>query len=244
MSNKSDDELIVMQLSEKKDESFIPSGEPVLDAIMGGGFYRGRITEISGNAGVGKTHLVSKLMANMSKEHKILYIDSEFSLNKERVRALGADPENISYVADSRLEKVCEFTAASVGKFDVIILDSLASLTPLTIDTQAIGESSNIGLFARLVKQWVMKLRPRLGESNTAFIVINQMRKPIGLYATIELPGGMAFSHVCDVRLRLSTNSSAKIEAKGIRTGHWVTAECTKSKVSQPFVKAKFRIDY
>lgn len=238
------DSPVIGKLADKATESFISCGIDALDVILGGGFYRGRITEISGNEGVGKTHLVTLLMANMSKGQKILFCDAEFSLNKDRVVALGANPDNIDYIADSRLEEVSEQITNNIGKYDLIILDSLASLQPMTIDEQTVGSSANIGLFARLIKQFVMKMRPRLGRSKTAFVVINQMRKPIGMYAKTELPGGLAWAHVCDVRLRLSSNSADKIESKGIRSGHWVHAECTKSKVSQPFIKTKFKLEY
>jgi RecA/RadA recombinase len=237
---------LITKLSDKRAESFIESGIAALDAVLGGGFYRGRITEISGNEGVGKTHLVSLLMANMSDKHKILFCDAEFSLNKDRVEALGANPANIEYLEDSRLEDVAEAVINGVGKYDLIILDSLASLVPMTMEAQGVGESANIGLYSRLIKQFVMKLRPRLGKSETAFVVINQMRKSLSLYArkSDNLPGGMAWGHVCDVRLALSTNSNAKIMKDGVRTGHWVEAETFKNKVAAPHVKTKFKLEY
>lgn len=233
------DTPVITKLSDKLDETFLPSGISQLDAIMGGGFWRGRITEISGNEGTGKTYLVTKLIANLSKEHRVLFVDSEFSLNKERVIALGADPANIYYIADSRLEKIAELITNAVGQYDLIILDSLASLVPMVIEQQEVGESANIGLYARQVKQWVMKMRPRLGNSKTAFVAINQMRKPIGFMATIELPGGKAWAHVCDVRLRLSSNSTDKK-----KSGRTIHAETTKNKMAQPFIKTEFLLEY
>lgn len=233
------EELQVGKLSDKLDEEFIPSGIPELDAVIGGGFARGRITEISGNEGIGKTYLVTKLMASLSKTQTVLFVDAEFSLNKARVAELGANTTNIAYVADSRLENVSELLTRAVGQFDVVVLDSIASLIPMTIENQEVGESANIGLFARLIKQFVMKFRPRLGKSRTAFIAINQMRKPIGLYARTEPPGGMAWAHSCDVRIRLSANSSDRKTG-----GHDVNVEVTKSKVSKPFAKTKFFLEY
>lgn len=235
---------IISKLSEKQAESFIPCGIEELDEILGSGFPVGRITEISGNEAVGKTHLVTKLMANLSDKHRVLFCDTEFSLNKDRVAALGANPAHIAYVADSRLEQMAELIINNIGQYDVIILDSIASLIPLTIETQEVGESTNIGLYARLIKQFVMKMRPQLGKSKTAFIAINQMRKPIGAYVRTELPGGAAWAHVCDIRLRLTTNSSDKIMSKGIQQGHVVHAECTKNKISAPFIKTSFRLTY
>lgn len=234
----------ITSLADKSADVFLPTSIPELDEILGGGFPVGRVTEISGDPGIGKTHLTTLFMASLSKDHKILFCDAEFSLNKDRVVQLGGDPKNISYMADSRLEDVTEQITNSIGEYDVIILDSLASLVPMTIEEQAVGESSNIGLFARLIKQFSMKMRPRLGSSKTAFIVINQMRKPIGMYAKKELPGGMAWAHVCDVRLALTSNSADKLVVKGERVGHWVHAECTKNKVARPFVQTKFKLLY
>lgn len=238
------DKLVIDKLSNKRDEEFISTGITEIDDLIGGGFARGRITELSGNEGVGKTHIASMLMSSLSKEHKVLFIDAEFSLNKARVEALGANPANIAYLANSRLENVCEELIKAVGEYDIIILDSLASLIPMTIENQEIGESSNIGLYARLIKQWVMKFRPRLGKSRTAFVAINQMRKPIGMYARIELPGGMAWSHSCDVRLRLSTAKVDKVFKDTKQIGHYVHVEVTKSKVSVPHQEAKFLLKY
>lgn len=237
-----EDEPVISSLDSKADENFIPSGIKELDEMIGG-FYRGRITELWGEPGVGKTHLVTLLMANLSKDNKVLFVDSEFSLNKARVRELGADPANIDYLADSRLERVCEALVTAIGKYDVIVLDSLAALTPLTVDTNEIGENS-IGLFSRLIKHWVVKFRPRLGKSKTAFIALNQHRKSLGLYAKQEPPGGMAWQHVCDVRILLATNSADKILNSGTQTAHWVHATVKKNKMGKPFQSTKFKVEY
>ncbi len=249
---------VITKLSAKAAETFVPTGIDQFDAIIGGGFYRGRITELYGGEGVGKTYLVSKLMAVLSKKHKVLYVDAEFSLNKDRVAALGADVENVDYIADSRLEEVCELINTSIGKYDVIILDEahllkergsyrteymFAVLTPLTIETSEIGTTS-IGLFSRLIKHWVVKMRPRLGRSQTAMIVINQVRKPIGLYAKMEPPGGMAFAHACDVRIHLTTAKSDGVMKGGVQVGHKVHATVKKSKVSAPFVETTYLVNY
>lgn len=237
------DEPKVTTLEDKRDEQFIPTGIPELDELIGGGVCRGRITEVWGSEGTGKTNLATRILANISKDHKVLYADTEFALNKDRVKALGAIPKNISYVADSRLERVAELLIDAVGKYDLIILDSLAYLTPTTVDTAEVGENA-IGLFARQIKHWVVKFRPRLGVSDTAMVVINQYRKPFGLYAKAESPGGTSFAHAVDVRLYLSTNSADKIIKEGVTVGHWVNVEVKKSKVSQPFLKTKYKLEY
>lgn len=239
---KATDEPQIVSLDTKQDESFISTGISEIDQLVGG-FARGRITELWGAEGVGKTHTVSKVMAHTSKDHKVLYIDTEFALNKERVAQLGADTSNIDFIADARLERVCELLIANVGKYDLIILDSLAYLTPLTVDNAEVGENA-IGLFSRLIKHWVVKFRPRLGTSKTAFVVINQYRKPIGLYVKAEPPGGTSWNHAVDVRLYLHRNASDKVIKNSQVVGHNVHVDVVKSKVSQPFKTTKYFVEY
>lgn len=239
---KKTDELEITTLDDKRDEEFIKSGIKELDELIGG-FGRGRITELWGAESVGKTHLTTQLMANISHDHKILFIDAEFSLNKERVKQLGAEPKNIDYLASANLEQVCELIIRSVGVYDVIILDSLAYLTPLTIDTNEIGETS-IGLFARLLKHFIVKFRPRLGLSKTAFIAVNQYRAPIGMFAKEESPGGKAWQHAIDTKIKLTSNSADKILKDGVRVGHYVHLEVKKNKTGAPFISTKVKIIY
>ena len=232
----------ITKLDKKADEQFIKSGTP-LDDLIGGGFPRGRITELSGKEGVGKTHLATMLMANLSQDNKVLFVDTEYSLNKARVAQLGADPKNIAYLADSRLEAVCEALIANVGKYDVIILDSLAMLTPLAVANAEVGERS-IGLFSLLLKHWIVKFRPLLSTSKTAFVALNQYRPPIGLYVVEQSPGGMAWAHSCDVRIKLTTNSSDKLMDGKTQVGHTVHATLKKSKLSPPQTQTKIKILY
>lgn len=234
--------LTIGKLSDKRDETFIKSGIKELDTLTGG-FPRARITELWGKEGVGKTYLATKLMANLSQEHTVLFIDTEFSLNKHRVAELGVNIDNVNYVANSTLEDVTQLIIDSVGDFDIIILDSLAFLTPKTVAAAEMGERS-IGLYALLIKQWVLKFRPLLGESDTAFIALNQFRPTLNLYAPEEPPGGKAWHHACDLRLKLSTNSANKILSKGVVTGHWVDVEVKKNKMGKPHLKTKFKLEY
>lgn len=241
MSKKSEEPSII-KLKDKRDEDFIPTGIKEIDSLITG-IARGRITEIWGKEGVGKTDLVTRLMANISQDKKILYVDTEFALNKDRVIALGVNPKNVQYLADSRLERVCELLISSVGKYDLIILDSLAYLTPLTVESSDVGENA-IGLYSRLIKHWIVKFRPKLGDSSTAFVVINQYRKSINMYDRVEPPGGTSWHHAVDVRLLLSTNSADKITKAGEITGHKVHVEIKKSKLSTPHKKTTYILKY
>lgn len=241
---KKTEEPTIGKLSDKAEQEFIKSGT-ALDDILGGGFARGRITELWGKEGTGKTHIATLLMANMSQGQKVLFVDTEYSLNKDHVLALGADPANIQYLADSRLERVCEALIEAVrsNKYDVIILDSLAMLTPLTVENAEVGERS-IGLFALLLKHWVVKFRPLLSVSKTAFIALNQFRPAIGMYVTPEPPGGRAWAHSVDARVLMTTNSSAKISDKGVVTGHKVTCVTKKNKLAPPHQTCEVKITY
>lgn len=243
MVNKKDDSPKIQSLASKTDETFIPTGILSLDDAIGGGVYRGRITELFGLEGVGKSFVATTLMANLTKNNKVLFVDAEFALNKERVIELGGEPKNIDYVADSQLERVCELIIEKTGQYDVIILDSLAYLTPLSVSSQEVGENA-IGLFAREIKHWIVKFRPVLAQSKTAFVAINQYRRTLGLYAKAEPPGGRAWAHAVDVRVLLETSSKDKIIEKGTKVGHRVTLDVRKSKVSKPFKGGTFDIRY
>jgi RecA/RadA recombinase len=99
-------------------------------------------------------------------------------------------------------------------------------------------------LYARLLKHWIIKLRPRLGVSKTALVVTNQYRAPIGLYARPEPPGGKAWAHAVDVRLYLSTASKDKISKEGVVVGHNINVQVKKSKVSPPHTESKIKVEY
>lgn len=243
MPKKKETEEHIGSLDDKAEESFVESGISEIDELLGGGFARGRITELWGVEGVGKTHIATMFMASLSKTQKVLYVDAEYALNKARVRDLGADPRNIAYYANSGLEQVCELLVKSVGKYDVIILDSLAALTPVAVADSEVGERS-IGLFSLLLKHWILKFRPVLAKSKTAFIMLNQYRPPIGLYVSEQPPGGMAVRHACDVRIKLTSNAADKITSSGEPTGHWVHLTVKKNRLGKPGLSTKVKVSY
>lgn len=241
MKKTSSSEPSIAKLSDMQEETFIPWGIEELDKLTGG-IPRGRITELWGAEGVGKTHTLGKIMA-ANTDKKILVVDAEFALNRSRIESFGADVSTIDFIQDARLERVSELTLSSIGKYDIIMVDSLAFLTPLTVENAEVGENA-IALFARLIKHWVIKLRPRLGVSKTALVIVNQYRTPVGMYAKATPPGGAAYNHAVDLRLYLTSNSSDKVMSGGEQVGHWVNVEVRKSKVSQPFMKAKYKVKY
>jgi RecA/RadA recombinase len=117
----------------------------------------------------------------------------------------------------------------------------------MTVEGQEVGENA-IGLFARQVKHFEAKLKPRLARSKTAMVVINQARAGFGPMAPAKPQGGFAWEHAIDLRIKLWKNQGSAIEKQkdGIknRVGHWCTATVEKSRITPPFLKTKFEVFY
>lgn len=228
----------IKPLSEFGDIAFITTGIEEIDAITQ--FPRGRITEISGLQGVGKSELVQACLTNMSHAGKVLYIDAENALNPSRLIAKGGDSKNIVISDMCILEDVAKYTVDSVGKYDVIVIDSVATLVP---KSEAEGETGDqfVGLKARLMGQWMRKLIGPLGKSQCAVVFINQIRESMSMYVPKFTPGGKALPYAASLRLELSSNKADRL-ADG--SGHWVNVEVTKSRVCAPHQKTKFRLKY
>lgn len=209
------------------------------------GWPRGRITEVWGNPGVGKSYLLARTMA--ANPGTTLYCDAEFSLVKQRLVDLGVDISKVEYLQDGRLENVTERILEAVGRFDLIILDSLAKLIPMTVEEQRVGENA-IGLFARQVKHFEAKLKPKLAVSQTAFVVTNQARAGMGFMSPARPQGGYAWEHSIDIRLKLSKGANNKVhkqvDGQKVHTGHWVTATIEKSRLTPPYLQTKFLLNY
>lgn len=233
---KAEKEEEVVVLSELRKVEYLSSGVEEVDKMLGGGFARGRITEAWGNPGVGKSYLLSRTMAALTDKQKALYIDSEFSLYGPRLEQVGVDMKKVDIVQDGRLEKVTEHVIEQVGKYDLIIIDSLAKFIPMNVSSQEVGENS-IGLFARQVKHFEAKLKPKLARSKTALVVINQARAGMGMYQPSKPQGGFAWEHAIDLRLKLSKGDK-------YTGGHWVEVEVQKSRLTPPLIHTKFKIDY
>lgn len=210
---------------------------------------RGRITQIQGPYGVGKTTLCLNMIAGM-KDAKILYIDSEASLNPELIMDLGISDKNFTLYNESAfLEDIAEVIqeAAKNGKYDVIVFDSLAACT-----TKAIAEgefaASNIGQKAKLTHKLITLVQMPLKNTDTALVVINQEREVVGSYVPQKYtPGGMAVPYAASLMVALKTIKSWRFPQKpkdGLYLGHEVEATIIKSKVNQPWRTKKFKLLY
>lgn len=244
MAKKKEEVVEVGKLSDIKDVEYISTGVAELDELVGG-FARGRLTQLWGKPGVGKSYLLAKCMASL--DGKVLYVDTEFALNKERLQDLGVDLKKVDYLANSQLEDVTEMILGALGKYDLIILDTLAKLVPMTVETNKVGENA-LGLFARQIKHFEAKMRPKLYNSKTVFIAINQARAGFGMMSPAKPQGGFAWEHSIDIQIKLSKKANNKImkQIAGEKTqvGHVVTCEVEKSRLTPPNISTSFTLMY
>lgn len=232
----------IQKLSEIKQVTFVTSGIPEIDELTGG-FPRARITEISGKQGVGKTSLMAKTLAAMSEQDKVLYIDSENALNPERVKQLGGKLDQVDFSTEYILEDVADLVISKLGKYDIIIVDSVAGLVSKT-ELEAETGAANVGVKAKRMHNWVRKMTGALGKSRTALVFINQIHQSPNMYQPTYTTGGTALDYAASLRLELSNNKADLLGQPGAYTGVWVHVLVTKSKLSQPYAKTKFRLGY
>lgn len=236
-----DEGFSIKSLADYGDIEFVTSGIKEIDEITQ--FPRGRIIEIFGLQGVGKSELVQMCLTNMSKEGKVLYIDAENALNPSRLLAKGGVAKNIIISDMCILEDVAKLTVDSVNKYDVIVVDSVATLVT---KAEAEGETGDqfVGLKARLMGQWMRKLIGPLGKSKCAIVFINQIREGMSMFTPTFKPGGKALPYASSLSLHLSANKSDRIVKDGVAVGHWVNVELTKSRVCAPYQKTRFKLMY
>lgn len=224
-----------------KAPSFISSGIPEIDAITGG-LPVTHITEIYGNTGVGKTSLTLKCISALSQKSKVLFVDAENAINTDFLTK-EANMENIDLSREYILEEVAALTIQAVDEYDVIVVDSVASLLPRP---EADGEMGDqlIGIKARLMGKWTRKLLGPLSKSNCTFLFINQVRESPSMYVPKFIPGGNALPFSASLRIELTSKKADRIIKDDVGIGHKVTAEVVKSRFSPPFQKTSFTLSY
>lgn len=222
---------------------FVTSGVDEIDKLTQ--LPRARITEIYGVNGVGKTHLMYKCISKISEQNRILYIDAENAINPDRLKSMGVNEKNVLIANISMLEDVAEYTIANVAKYDVVIVDSIASLIPKSELEGQVGDQF-VMLKARLMGQWMRRLVPTLAKTKCACVFINQLRESPNVYVPKFTPGGKALTYAASLRLELSYNKSSRFKNKEDEgwSGHTVKVEITKSKVCRPYQTTEFKLDY
>lgn len=228
------------------DVEVIPTGIEVVDKAIGvGGIPRGKITEVFGNEGCGKTSMCLHTIAQAQKMGLVaVFIDAEHSINHERMKALGVDTGKLIIHQPESGEMALELVEMTVrsGKVGIVVVDSVAALTPMAEIEKDMGDSV-MGVHARLMSQAMRKLVAPVNINNVALMFTNQTRAKLGgFFGGETTTGGNALKFYASLRMKMQYTGQIK-NSSGQRVSGKYKMTVVKSKLAIPFKEAEFEIN-